>query len=221
MLTDTAKVLHIFPYLKILSKREWKDAEASIKIFPAKTCFFDAQVSEKQSMFLLRGIAHISSIDEKGREIISNTLSAGEVCGLLALSGLSGRDYPGTIISTTEVEILFIRKTAFLKWILHYESIRRTIFGDLLTGMIRMGERRQKQEEEPVEKRLLKMLLNLATVHHDVIPMTHYELAKEIGTVREVVSRYLLLYKQRGWIKTGRGEVKLLQREQLELLLSN
>ncbi|SHE89699.1 CRP/FNR family transcriptional regulator, anaerobic regulatory protein [Seinonella peptonophila] len=221
MLTDTAlsHVIHIFPFLKVLSPREWNDAEPSIQLFPAKTRFFEVQASEIYSMFLLQGKANITVIDKDGTEVVSNTLAAGEVCGLLTLSGLSGRDYPGSIVSITEVKVLFVRKTSFIKWILQYEPIRHAIFGGLLNGMLRMSERKQKQDGESLEKRLVKTLLQWSTEHNSVIYITHLELAKELGTAREVVSRYLQRYRNRNWIQTGRGWIKILQRKQLATLV--
>jgi CRP/FNR family transcriptional regulator len=89
---------------------------------------------------LLSGTARITLIGENGKESVLNILSAGEVCSLLVLSGLSGRDYSGSLITETNVEALFVAKSNFLRWVQQYEQIRNAIFGGLLDGMIRMGE---------------------------------------------------------------------------------
>ena len=64
-------------------------------------------------MFLISGTARITFINENGNEAVLNKLSAGEVCSLLVLSGLSGRDYPGTLIAESEVEVLYVLKSSF------------------------------------------------------------------------------------------------------------
>lgn len=52
----------------------------------------------------------------------------------------------------------------------------------------------------------------------DEIVLTHQELAVELGTAREVVSRQLKRFEQRGWVGLGRGRITIADRDALEIL---
>ncbi|MFB9276160.1 Crp/Fnr family transcriptional regulator [Cohnella cellulosilytica] len=143
------------------------------------------------------------------------------MCALLVLSGLSGRDYPGTIRAESEVEALFVAKRCFLGWLQTHDDIRTAVFGGLLDGMLRIGGQAGERRSEPLDARLAKALLRADSERGPMVRVTHHELAAEIGSVREVVSRALRRYRDRGWIETGRGWVRIVRRGGLEALLGD
>ncbi|MDF2721034.1 MAG: hypothetical protein K0Q59_709 [Paenibacillus sp.] len=171
-------------------------------------------------MFLLSGSARISRIAENGDESVIGTLQAGEVCGLLVLSGLSGRDYPGSITAESEVEALFVTKISFLGWLQSYDGIRHTVFGNLLDGLLRISEQSDERQSS-LDARLAKALLRMTSDRQPRLSLTHQELAVEIGSSREVVSRAFQRYRQQGWIESGRGWIRIIRRDQLEALLGD
>jgi CRP/FNR family transcriptional regulator len=64
----------------------------------------------------------------------------------------------------------------------------------------------------PIEQRLAKVLLDKRT---DVIWMTHQGLADEVGTAREVVSRSLKDFEEKGIVRLKRGKIFIQDREAL------
>jgi len=216
-----SQILDVFPCLSTVSSREWTEAQPFIKTFPAKTRIFQKEDATVRGMFLLCGTARITLIRDNGSESILNELTAGEVCGLLVLSGLSGRDYPGSIIAETDVEALFVLKSSFLRWVKEHEQIRNTIFGGLLDGIIRMNEILQVKHSEPLEMRLARAILRVTSEKQPLLHITHQELAAEIGSVREVVTRALHRYQRKGWVETGRGWVRVAHRSEMEAQLGD
>jgi CRP/FNR family transcriptional regulator len=63
-------------------------------------------------------------------------------------------------------------------------------------------------KHEPVETRLIKLLISKNTSN---IYATHSELAFEIDSTREVVSRRLKNFEKRGYIKILRGKIQILK----------
>ena len=57
-----------------------------------------------------------------------------------------------------------------------------------------------------LDARLAKLLLDSGTDH---VTKTHQLLADELGTAREVVSRQLKRFEQKGWLALGRGQIDL------------
>jgi CRP/FNR family transcriptional regulator len=63
-----------------------------------------------------------------------------------------------------------------------------------------------------LDARLAKLLLDAGT---DSVQRTHQQIADELGTAREVVSRQIKRLEQKGWVVLGRGQVDLLDRDAL------
>jgi len=59
---------------------------------------------------------------------------------------------------------------------------------------------------------LAKLLLDAGS---NSVARTHQQIADELGTAREVVSRQLKRFEQKNWISMGRGQVDIQDRAQL------
>jgi len=211
------RVIGAFPCLSAVTPEEWAEAQPTFRKYPAKSRIFQREDAASYGMFLLSGSARISRIAEDGGESALSTLKAGEVCALFVLSGLSGRDYPGAITAESEVEVLFVAKKSFLGWLQTHAEIRGAVFGGLMDDLIRIGERSDGRRSESLDARLAKALLQ-ASERIPLLKLTHHELAAEIGSSREVVSRAVRRYRQQGLIETGRGWIRIIRREGLESL---
>ena len=62
-----------------------------------------------------------------------------------------------------------------------------------------------------VDARLARMLVERCGREPGSITATHLQLASELGTAREVVSRQLKVFEKNGWIAVHRGVVEVLQ----------
>ncbi|WP_051620355.1 Crp/Fnr family transcriptional regulator [Paenibacillus sp. UNC451MF] len=218
---NPSSVFDVFPFLKSVPQAEWTAAQPRVLTYPSQARIFQKEDAANYGMFLLRGTVRITLIEENGSESLLTLLSAGEVCSLLVLCGLSDRDYPGSLIAETEVEVLFVSKSSFLSWIQVQPTIRNAIFGGLLDGMIRTSRMLQAKHNEPLEARLAKALLRTTTDTNPLLHITHQVLANEIGSAREVVSRVLKRYQEKGWVETGRGWVRVTNRGMLEAQLGD
>jgi CRP/FNR family transcriptional regulator, anaerobic regulatory protein len=69
-----------------------------------------------------------------------------------------------------------------------------------------------------MDMRLARLLLRRADVA-GVLAATHQELAVELGTAREVVSRLLKDFEARGLVRLRRGEVDVVNRGHLEQMV--
>ncbi|THF73177.1 Crp/Fnr family transcriptional regulator [Cohnella fermenti] len=219
-IADT-RLWETLPCLKEVSPEDWAEARPEVRTFPAASRLFQREEAMSYSMLMLSGIARICQVGEDGSERVVNKLHAGEICALLVLSGLSGRDYPAIVEAETEVEALFVSKLSFLRWVTKYEAIRRTVFGNLLDGLLHMGEQLQARKTKPLDRQLAEALLASTSEERPELRMTHAGLASELGTAREVVSRTLLRWQRQGLVQQGRGWVRIARRAELETLFGD
>jgi CRP/FNR family transcriptional regulator len=147
-----------------------------------------------------------------------NRISEGDVCSLMVLSTLSQREYLGFMTSETPIEALFVRKSYFIKWIGMYPNFRKFIFENILDGFIHITGLLHNVLFQRVDLRLAKWLFEKTSVQQLELRMTHEEIAMEIGTAREVISRLLKRFKEEGIIESRRGYLKVIEREKLNNL---
>ncbi|MEM7257942.1 MAG: helix-turn-helix domain-containing protein [Pseudomonadota bacterium] len=71
-----------------------------------------------------------------------------------------------------------------------------------------------------IDVRLAQKLLSMASADSS-IATTHHDLAVELGTAREVISRQLREFQRRGWIQQARGSIKLIDTSSMSALCSS
>ena len=69
------------------------------------------------------------------------------------------------------------------------------------------------------DRRLAQFLLDESAIRSsDTIRTTHEDIAKNMGTAREVVTRMLRYFQSEGLVSLSRGEIQILDRKKLEAL---
>jgi CRP/FNR family transcriptional regulator len=81
-------------------------------------------------------------------------------------------------------------------------------YGQLLASMISLVD---EVAFASLDQRLARRLLAEADAE-GLITKTHQQLALDVGSVREVVSRVLGEWERAGWIRTTRGKVEIVDR---------
>jgi len=70
---------------------------------------------------------------------------------------------------------------------------------------------------QKLDQRLAALLVERAGQRHEV-QATHQALADDLGSVREIVSRLLRNFEDRGWVELGRERIRLIEPSALAAL---
>ncbi len=170
-------------------------------------------------VLLLEGDIRVSQISESGREIVLYRVLPGESCALTTACLLGGEDYNAEAVAETEIEAVTIPRATFDKLIARSAAFRRFVFAAFSQRMSDLFKLVDEVAFQRIDVRLAHKLLELAGDGSD-LAMTHQQLATELGTAREVISRQVHELQRRGWIASGRGSVKLIDRQALQRLAS-
>ena len=166
-------------------------------------------------LLLLSGTVKVQQFSESGRAIVLYRIAPGESC-ILTTAGLIGDDtYPAEAITESDVHAVAIPRGLFDTLIAQSSPFRRFVFADFsqrITGLIRLID---EISFIRMDLRLVQKLLGLAGPSNEVA-MTQQQLATELGTAREVVSRVLTELHRRGWLLVERGRVVFTNRAALE-----
>lgn len=143
-----------------------------------------------------------------GREITLYHVRDGEPCLLNMLSVFLDRPAAATAVVESETEAIVVAANVIRSWLSIHESVRTFVFEamsvrltDVMTLAVEVSIRR-------MDVRLASLLSKLADVNR-TIHLTHDELATELGTAREVVSRLLKELERTGALQLGRGHVTI------------
>jgi CRP/FNR family transcriptional regulator len=159
--------------------------------------------------FVLSGEIRVYKIGDTGREITLYEIYPGETCILNAACILSNRNYPANAVGLIDGTMLYLPEDIFKKLLAQHQVMRTFIFS-LFSQ--RFGEIIELVEEVTFGKmdvRLEDYLVEKA--ENDVLKMTHQNIANDLGTSREVVSRLLKDFEHKGRIALSRNHIRLLQ----------
>jgi len=177
--------------------------EAQLLQAPAGGVLFDAKQPCRGFPLVLEGSIRVTKAAPNGREILLYRVEPGQGCILSGGCLLGHSDYSASGIAETAVSILSIPPALFHELMLQFEPFRRYVFGMYSE---RLGEVMELVEEVAF-RRLDARLAQLLVRRGPVVEGTHQRLAEELGSVREIVSRLLRSFEQRGWLRIERERV--------------
>ena len=190
---------------------------AEIVRVPAGTVVFETGQACHNYLLVIEGSIRVQQLSASGREIVLYRVAPGESCVLTTTCLLAHGRYAAEGITETEVLAAAVPATAFRTALETSEPMRRFVFsayGERLAALLRLVE---EIAFERLDVRLAKRLLALGGPDSHIAG-THHALAVELGSAREVVSRALKHFSQRGWVRVHRGGLEILDREALKRL---
>jgi CRP/FNR family transcriptional regulator len=161
-------------------------------------------------LLLLEGTVRVQEVSETGREIVLYRVHAGESCVLTTACLLAYEDYSAEGLAETAVQAVAIPRAVFDSLVATSSSFRQFVFSAYSRRITDLFLIIQEVAFGRVDVRLAQKLIELSR-GSQVVKATHQQLATELGTAREVVSRQLQEFVRRGWVSAGRGQVTIEQ----------
>jgi CRP/FNR family transcriptional regulator len=199
-----------FPPLKNLPASDFERLRngSMIVVLPEGSRIFGPGQAPENFLLLIEGTIRVQQVSEGGREIVLYRVSAGESCALTTACLMGYEEYLAEGIAETAVRAVAIPRALFDELIASSREFRRfvfTAFSRRVTDLFRIIE---EVAFSRIDLRLAQRLLQMADVRNH-LSATHQDLANELGSAREVISRQLHEFQRRGWIRTTRGEIEL------------
>jgi len=193
--------------------REFQQVAFLTKI-PAGHDVFPEGDSVDAIALLISGVVRVYKIGETGREITLYRFGHGESCILTANAILSQKSFPAIATVERDAEAVMIPADTFRDWVKRYDPWREFVFellSDRLSTVMAVVDQVVFQR---MDRRVASLLLNKSKAMNP-IQITHQEIAAELGSSREVISRMLEDFSQKGVVEVGRGTVEILDFEEL------
>lgn len=158
---------------------------------------------------LLSGSVRVYQIGETGREITLYRFTNGESCILTANAILSRQTFPAIATVEQAAEAVMIPADVFRDWIRRHDLWREFFFTLLSRRLSSVIATVDEVAFRRMDARVSALLLS----HSDgqmQVRLTHQQIAAELGSSREVISRLLEDLEADGLVHRSRGTIELM-----------
>lgn len=200
-------LLQLYPALAAVNAQIRAEAlaQAQISTMPAGTVLFDEHQPCQGFPFILAGAVRVVKATANGRELPLYRVQPGEACIITSSCLLGHTNYNARGVAEGETTLVFLPRDQF-DVLLNNLSFRNFVFR-LFTE--RIADLMQLVEEVAFRK-LDQRLAGLLLGKGQVVRATHQQLADELGSVREMVSRLLKGFVEQGLVALGREQIEIL-----------
>jgi len=190
---------------------------------PAGAVLLESGESCSGFMLLQHGIVRVYEVSSDGRELFLYKVMPGDLCLLNLMFMFNTQPCHFKVVAETDVDILGINPGQFELALNNSTRFRSSIFTAMAERVHHLMHMINNLAFHPLADRLvMRIYEKYLEQETNLIQTTHQELASELGTSREVISRLLKNYESRvGAIKLRRGAIEILSSECLEDCISN
>jgi CRP/FNR family transcriptional regulator, anaerobic regulatory protein len=164
----------------------------------------------RSTMLILDGLVKVYREDEEGNEFFIYYLQAGQACALSMVCATRMQTSQIMAKAVKDTEVLAIPLQYMDEWMTSYKSwyhfvleTYRSRFEELLVTLDHVAFRAMDERLEFYLKR------HQETIQSDIIEVSHQEIADELNSSREVISRLLKKMEQLGKIKLYRNSIQI------------
>ena len=207
--TDAAALrrglLERFPFFAGLAPARLEElvAQAQLVRAPRGGILFDTHQPCRGFPLLLEGSVRVTKSSPGGREILLYRVEPGQGCILSGGCLLGHSDYTATGTAEEEVTLLSLAAGPFQALLIEFEPFRRFVFGMYGERLAEVMELVEEVAFRKLDTRLAQLLVRRGPN----VSASQQQLADELGSVREIVSRLLRQFESRGWVELGRERI--------------
>lgn len=190
-------------------------SESVYRRIPAGADVFVEGDRTESIAFLLSGGVRVYKVSETGREITLYRFGLGESCILTANAILSQQSFPAIATVEQEAEAVMIPAESFRDWVRRDDLWREFVFDLFSQRLLSVMMIVDEVAFQRVDRRVAAFLLERAQ-ESNPIEITHREIAAEVGSSREVISRLLDDFSDEGILTTSRGSIEIVEFQALK-----
>jgi CRP/FNR family transcriptional regulator, anaerobic regulatory protein len=206
-------ILRSFEFYRLATPQqrdEYLTAATAVSL-PAGAAFYRECDVCPHIAFVGRGDIRVFKEAAGGREITLYHVRDGEPCLINMLCVVLGCPATASSVAEAPTEAVVVPAAIIRKWITTDERIRSYVFETMAARLTEVMTLAVEISVSRMDARLASLLLRLVSVHADgILVLTHDELAAELGTAREVVSRLLKEFERVGAIRLARGHITVI-----------
>lgn len=165
-------------------------------------------------MLLGHGILRVELQNPQARSVVLYRIEPGQLCIHSLINLINDESYSFVAIAESDGWFCWADKTQFHRWMDSSSHFHHWILNNIGFRFKQVVDRFAQHAFVSVESRLAGLLIEKMGAEQK-ISMTQSELAAELGTAREIVSRHLSRWQKQGVLETKRGVICIIKIETL------
>ncbi|GIV75173.1 MULTISPECIES: Crp/Fnr family transcriptional regulator [Caldilinea] len=172
---------------------------------PSNHILFDLDSPCLAYVLLYTGSVRVVKPTFSGREILLYRLEPGDSCVLTASCLLGRTNYPARGVVESDLTAFVLAQPVFNRLMDVSAPFRALVFHHFADRIADLMQLVEEVAFGQVDQRLAAYLLERGPL----LQTTHQQIADELGTVREVISRRLKQFEHHGLVQLARGQVRI------------
>jgi CRP/FNR family transcriptional regulator len=185
---------------------------AFVKV-PAGAIVFDELQACQGFPFVLDGSIRVVKAAANGRELPLYRVGPGETCIISSSCLLGEAAYNARGVAESETLLALMPRPLF-EDMLALGTFRGFVFHLFAERIADLMQLVEAVAFRKLDQRLAALLLG----HGRLVHVTHQQLADELGSVREIISRLLKGFAEQGWVRLGREQIEIVSPSELRHL---
>lgn len=207
------EIMVAYPLFQRLKAELLDEIVSSLSVleYPAEQLLFN-QNECRGFALVLDGKLRIQYLSDNGREITMYRVGRGDYCHLTILRLLFHKDVRFEVHSEGEVKVAMIPAPVFIKTLSGQPDFLQDMYLNLADKMNALYSVIDHIGFESVEERLIQYLSQQTAERGTaVLPLTHEQIAVDIGATREAVTRTLGRMQEEGTVRLSRKKIEWLK----------
>lgn len=159
-----------------------------------------------------KGEIKIFRVDSNGNSLYLYSLYRGDICAMSASCCINNNTSNLYAVAAVDVEFFAIPSQQMDNWIANYKVWRAFVFDNYRKKFDELIDNINSIAFLNLKERLLKFLVMRSEKSSGIVRMTHQEIANELNSSREVISRQLKQLEEENKIKLLRNHIWVLKR---------
>ena len=193
--------------------REFQSQAFYTRIPAGKDVFVEGDLADSIAL-IISGVVRVYKIGETGREITLSRFGQGESCILTANAILSNQSFPAIATVEEDAEAIIISADDFRDWVKRYDLWREFVFELLSNRLATVMAVVDEVVFQRMDSRVATWIMKQSLITNP-IRVTHQEIAAELGSSREGISRILEDFSKTGLIGLARNSIEIVDKKRL------
>jgi CRP/FNR family transcriptional regulator len=163
----------------------------------------------KGYVLVASGSISVQKVDPQGHEILLYRVEEGQSCMLTTTCLLGSRNYPAEGVAETDVDLIILPLDVFDHALVGSAGFRRYVMASIGERICDLMLLLEDVAFGRMDVRLARTLLKNGRKDGFELESTHRQLAVELGTAREVISRLLKNFERKGLVELSRNRITL------------
>ncbi len=168
-----------------------------------------------QFILIISGHLRIFRATDNGREITLYRLGTGESCVLTAACIMGRQGFPAEARSTSPIDAVTIPAQQARNWLTSWPAWCTFTFGLVSQRLAEVIAMLEEVAFQRMNVRIAHYLLTLSTSDENPLHITHQQIADDLGTSREVVSRIIKSFEREHLLRASRKTISIIDRQRL------